>query len=1027
MKVSFSLKQTWTALILIAILVPVIVLTSWYGNNSFNNQLKSAFAKERYKHLLLRFQIESEIKRVKTLLKNKSDSLSQLIATVNRPDSLDEINRLLHQIVRRETEIRKAIVVSSKKEVIAIIDSASASQPAKLISPKRAKIIALQWGLKKKIGLPVIEIPLFGRNYIGSPEKVNDSFLFNMAVPIGTPAKGVLIVAVDVDKLWSMVNTNSPISDKYETTINYILDRRGSLITSIEESNFKPGVLMTHLEMVRSALVGDNWSERKSYLGLKNVPVFTSTTTIPVLYWTLVSEVPTTQITQPIFTSLITIASATLLGVLIFIGIILYLAKRTLNPIQQASTAIAQVAHGDYKLSLNSIGIKEFDAMLLGIVNMTEARRAAESALQESKQDLAITLNSIADAVITTDPKGNVTRMNPVAEKLTGWTSAEAKGVSLTEVFPIVNAKTRETIENPIDKVIATGETIYLSDHTTLIAKDRTEHQIADSAAPIVHNNKIMGMVLVFNDVTEQYKLREKAFISQQKLKVKEQEQRDMLNSMVSAVISIDARGTILHFNKAAEELFAYSFEEVRGMNVSCLMPEPFASEHCDYLLRYIKTGEARVIGMGRNVDGKRKNGEIFPMRLHIAELPEDRYGVRRFVGSCVDLTRVNQQEELLRRSQKMDALGKLTGGIAHDYNNMLGVIMGYADLLTGLLSDQPVLEKYAQQIYRAGQRGAKLTQRLLSFSRQENPEASKLNINNLLREQQDMLQKTLTVRVKLVMDLDEELWSIWLDYNDLEDAIINMSINAMHAMGNQETESQLTIQTRNKVINRVDATALNLDPGSYVILSIKDTGSGMEETVKERIFDPFFSTKGDEGTGFGLSQVFGFVKRAGGAIDVSSEPNKGSEFNLYFPRYMKDMSIDDKVENRVDQNYRGEESILLVDDEVALLDLTSELLTAKGYHVFKARSGIEALSILEVEKIDLILSDVIMPDMDGAQLAAIAQEKYPEIMIQLASGFADESHIGSMKKSLHKKLLRKPYSADALYKSIRNLLDKAQ
>jgi len=652
-------------------------------------------------------------------------------------------------------------------------------------------------------------------------------------------------------------------------------------------------------------------------------------------------------------------------------------------------------------------------------------RKRLEVELVNAKQYAEITLNSIGDAVITTDKTGLVTSMNPNAEKLTGWSMQEALGQSLKIVFPIVDASTRQAIENPIEKIMANGETVSLSNHTTLIAKNGREYQIADSAAPIRNGgNIVLGMVLVFSDVTEQYELREQAKLTQKTLQEKEIEQREIIDCMVNAVISIDENGAILSFNKAAEHLFGYNFNEVTGLNIKCLMPEPYSSKHDGYIKNYLQTGEARLIGLGKDVKGKRKDQSVFPMRLAVAELPKQTNGKRRFIGTCSDLTQVQMQEEQLRRTKKMSALGRLTGGIAHDFNNMLGVIMGYSEILKTKLIDRPKLVDYVEQILHAGARGAKLTKKLLSFSQIRPSEAIEVNLNNILTGQQDLLQKTLTIRIKLLFKLADNLWSIWLDDSDLEDAIFNICINAMHSMTDNRF-AELTIQTSNQTLSKIDAKMLGLEELEYVQLRITDNGTGMDEVTKEKIFDPFFSTKGKDGSGLGLSQVFGFVKRSGGTIKVYSELNHGSEFVVYFPRYRGDPMEKGADIGNVDTVMSGDESILVVDDEEALRILASELLSEQGYKVFSAEGGERALRILENEHVDLIFSDVVMPDMDGYQLAEIVQSKYPHIKIQLASGFTDNRHENHLDKNLQKNTLPKPYTSNLLLKSIRALLEK--
>ena len=511
---------------------------------------------------------------------------------------------------------------------------------------------------------------------------------------------------------------------------------------------------------------------------------------------------------------------------------------------------------------------------------------------------------------------------------------------------------------------------------------------------------------------------------AQQALLLKEREQEEILNSMIDAVISIDEGGAILSFNMAAENLFGYTYSEIIGKNVSQLMPNPFADTHDGYLQRYMQTGEARMLGLGREVEGRHKNKKTFPMRLFIATLPLSSESRQRFIVSCVDLTYIKQQEEQLRRSQKMEALGKLTGGIAHDYNNMLGVIIGYAELLISHTADQPKLLDYANKIHYAGKRGAKLTNKLLSYSRKQSPEATQLDINALLQEQQDMLQKTLTVRIKLKIDLANEIWPIWLDSNDLIDTILNISINAMHAMHDMESGAQLTIQTRNLSLKGPDALSLGLDTDDYVQLSLRDTGSGMNVSTKEKIFDPFFTTKQEKGTGLGLSQVGAFVSRVKGAIKVYSELGTGSTFVLYFPRYNptdNEKTIEPDVEI---VPASGQETLLVVDDEASLREFAAEILSLQGYSILSAENGPEALEILKHNHVDLLFSDVVMPEMNGYQLAAIVKMQYPAVRIQLTSGFNTEDKIPDIDNHLHQNILNKPYSVKMLLEKIKKSLN---
>ncbi|MFT5451563.1 MAG: ABC-type amino acid transport substrate-binding protein [Enterobacterales bacterium] len=377
-----------------------------------------------------------------------------------------------------------------------------------------------------------------------------------------------------------------------------------------------------------------------------------------------------------------------------------------------------------------------------------------------------------------------------------------------------------------------------------------------------------------------------------------------------------------------------------------------------------------------------------------------------------------------LHQSQKMEALGKLTGGIAHDFNNILGVILGYAELSKRKPLNEKKLTSYLEHISHAGERGVKLTKKLLSFTRKQHIEANLVDINELLRHQQDILQKTLTVRIKITLELDENISPVWLERSDLEDAILNMSINAMYALSDNLANAELILKTENVVIAKDYSEKLGLVSGNYVKLCFIDNGCGMSEEISNQVFDPFFSTKGERGTGLGLSQVFGFVQRSSGSITVKSLLEKGTHFTFYFPEYIVEPEDKSVQFNLKEQKLKGVETILIVDDELALLELATELLQVEGYNILVADSGESALMILEKEPVDLVLTDVLMPEMDGYELTAKIKENYPEMKIKLVSGFADEQHNSFVNDNLQRDLIHKPYSRIELLQGVRTLLD---
>jgi len=546
----------------------------------------------------------------------------------------------------------------------------------------------------------------------------------------------------------------------------------------------------------------------------------------------------------------------------------------------------------------------------------------------------------------------------------------------------------------------------------------RTRWVLGQAIAEKNENDGVIGYVGTITDITERKKTEQALIESEEKLRI--------IHSQVPGIVyqfKIDIHGKrfLPYVSSAVESYIGLSAEAVmedvsRWFDIT--HPDDYASMEKSILESLINLSdwewEGRFIRPDKEIVWLR--GKATPGKM------ED--GSTIWNGLFVDVTEHVRADEVMRYTQKMDALGKLTGGIAHDYNNMLGVVLGYSELLAVKLEKQPGLQNYVNKITHAGERGAKLTKKLLAFSKKKASDADIVSVNNLLQDVKHMLEKTLTARIKLKYDLETSCWPVFLDESELEDAILNMSINAMHAI---DDNGELVIETRNVHIDQTQAENLGLKLGDYMRLTISDTGHGMDEATREKAFDPFYTTKGDKGTGLGLSQVYGFVNRCGGAVEIESMLQQGTQFKLYFPRYTGNERNIKQVETESgNKNLQGQETILVVDDEPALLELMSEILTTQNYQVFCAEGAKQALEIIAAEKIDLMISDIIMPDINGYALAAIVREKYPRIKIQLASGFSDVQHENQVDEELFKCRLHKPFNANALLKSVRLLLHNA-
>ncbi len=677
--------------------------------------------------------------------------------------------------------------------------------------------------------------------------------------------------------------------------------------------------------------------------------------------------------------------------------------------VSSKNTLIGLLAIFDDKPIDNLDGINEILRIFISRAETEIERKLADIEVEKYKEKLSLHTQNTPLAVIELDNQLCITNWNQSATLTFGHGKYEAMGKQAIDLLTrsentdyddvwLSMMSNRNGHFSRIRNTTKDGSDIVCDWYNTLLIDDAGE---------------MFGVAALIVNVTAEQK-------AVNALRDKEHEQSEILDFMVDAVITINDAGIVYTYNKAASNLFGFDEADILGHNVSKIMPPETAHQHDGYLKHFVETGEAKIIGVGREVTARKKDGTLFPIRLSVAELPPVSKH-RRFIATCQDLTGIKQQEEQLRRSQKMDALGKLTGGVAHDFNNLLGVVMGYADLLKSMLYDQPKLEKYSDEIHRACERGAGLTKKLLSFSRQQLPDAKPTDINHVLEEGRGMLERVLTSRIRVQYTLAKNLHTVFLDKGDLEDAILNLSINAMHAM---EEQGDLTIHTENISLDQKSAATFGVESGEYVSITISDSGHGMEEETITKIFDPFFSTKGEGGTGLGLSQVYGFVERSGGKIQVHSKVGEGTSFTMCFPRHQEEEILTATTSQTHTPVLGGDETILLVDDELALLNVSKQILAQQGYDVRTAENGEEALAILASEHVDMMVSDVIMPNMDGYELASIVCKKYSNIKILLASGYTKNRQFIEKNENMNFPLLRKPYNPSDLLQQIRTLLN---
>ena len=531
----------------------------------------------------------------------------------------------------------------------------------------------------------------------------------------------------------------------------------------------------------------------------------------------------------------------------------------------------------------------------------------------------------------------------------------------------------------------------------------------------------LLGLVAGLLIVRLRYECNRRA-AAERELRENESRYRAIFETAVDAVIVSDQHGIIQEFSKAAEAMTGYRAAELIGQNMRVLLPPAMRQEPERYTARYLWTI--------KELEVCRKDGSVFPAHLSIAEWWAG--GYRHFTGILRDLSAQHHEqvertklEAQLHQAQKMEAIGNLTGGMAHDFNNMLGVIIGNIDLLRDLKGDDRDIDELTREALDAAFRGADLTRRLLAFARQQPLRPQLVDVNELVSGITRLLRRTIGEDVEISLDLATELWPVVVDPAQLEASLTNLATNARDAMADG---GRLMIVTANRTLD-ADYAAQHAEvaPGGYVMLEVSDTGCGMTPEVMHRIFEPFFTTKGrDKGTGLGLSMVFGFIKQSGGHIGVYSEPGIGTTFRLFLPRMAEDVPIAEERAATPLLHGRGE-SVLVVEDNEALRRVVTRQLGELGYRVLAAENAAAGLELLNRQSIDLLLTDIVMPGgINGREFARLAHQRWPGIKIVFTSGFSEVRLNGDAGPlAACTPLLSKPYRKEDLASAAREALDR--
>lgn len=496
------------------------------------------------------------------------------------------------------------------------------------------------------------------------------------------------------------------------------------------------------------------------------------------------------------------------------------------------------------------------------------------------------------------------------------------------------------------------------------------------------------------------------------------------------AIISIDESQRTINFNKGAEKIFGYSPDEAIGQSLDLLIPESFQTIHRSHIARFAdSTPSACRMAAHLEIVGCRKDGAEFPAEASISKLEVSGKKILTVVLRDVTERKRAEREKSkletrLRQSQKMEAIGTLAGGIAHDFNNILWVILGNAEMGLRKLSEDSLVRDKLQEILTASKRAKELVEQILTFSRQEEQECKPVQIHFIVKEALRLLQASLPSTIEIRQDI-RDCGAVLADPSQIHQVIMNLGTNAYQAMG----ELGGLLEVSMEVVD-LDAKSIKSYPelqiGRFVEMTIRDTGCGMDPTTAERIFDPYFTTKGvGEGTGMGLATVHGIVTGLGGAIKVNSEPGKGSTFRVFLPRHDDSISEESELERETSE-LRGNEHILVVDDEEQVVTMLGDMLEELGYEVTTETSSVEVLKQFQAhsDRFDLVITDQTMPKVTGLELAEEMVRIRPDIPIILATGFSKIVTEDKIKHSGIRECLKKPIVFHDLEDAIRRALD---
>jgi PAS domain S-box-containing protein len=674
-------------------------------------------------------------------------------------------------------------------------------------------------------------------------------------------------------------------------------------------------------------------------------------------------------------------------------------------------TERAPVLVNGFQVTLKILPLDDDASQSIIILNDVSEHKRSEEALKSAKEYAQNIIDSSIDMIISVDNDRKIVEFNRAAERTFGYRKEEVKGkeVSMLYADPEEGVRIRKK---------ANENGLFVGEITNKRKDGSTFPTLLSFGLMRDKAGKEIGVVGVSRDITEQKR-------SKEALRESEEKYRNVLESIEDGYYEVDLDGNLTFFNDSMCKILRYTRNELMGMNNRKFMDQENAKKIYQTFNQVYKSGiSTKALDWKLN----RKDGsECFVETVVslIKDAKEQPLGFRGIARDVTERKRGEQEKKRLEaqlyQAERIESLGILAGGIAHDFNNLLMGVQGHTSLMLSHMDPSHPHMEHLKGIENYVKSASDLTKQLLGFAMGGKYEVKATNLNELIKSQSSMFGRT-RKEINIRENYEEGLWAVDVDRRQIEQVLLNLFVNAWQAMPGG---GNLIIQTENRIVDENYNKPYNLNPGKYIMISISDTGIGMDETTQRRIFDPFFTTKEmKRGSGLGLASSYGIIKNHSGYIDVYSEKGNGTTFEIYLPASTNEVV---KEENLHGEAFKGSETILFVDDEYMVIDVCQQILKELGYRVFLARSGKEAIEIYrrKQDEIDMVILDMIMPEMGGGETYDKLKEFNPDVKVLLSSGYSIDGLATEILDRGCDGFIQKPFGMKDLSRKLREILGK--